>query len=368
MPDTAISPDTVLVSEAKRRLLEQYLRSVSAAQSAVPVSIPRRGADGPAPLSCSQEQVWLHAQMAPDVPLYNEPVTIHYHGDLDTGALERSFNEILRRHEAWRTCFPVADGQPVQFIEPALTVSLPVTDRRHLPKEQREAEALRLATQDAQRPLDLARAPLFRARLVRLDDCEYRLFLVLCHIIFDGVAIYRVFLPELAALYKAFAAGKPSPLPELPVQFADYACHQRQGTRTVWTRAPGLWAALQRGINWNGQSAWQKGTTLTTEVLPSLPGLDASSSVRLTARREDRGGQLTWMFLPGGLFAALALALQLTPGTPGLVAGILAGVGAITTAIVAPAVRGRYRQRLRDLKVALERVLDRVGSGPGAGP
>ena len=153
-------------------------------------TIPPRESESFAPLSFAQEQVWLHAQMAPDVPLYNEPVTVHYRGPLDVAALEQAFNEILRRHEAWRSCFVTVDGATVQKVEPNLTVSLPVLDLRELGDEQREAEALRVATEDAQHPLDLSHAPLFRARLIRMKNEEYRLYLTLSHIIFDGVAIY----------------------------------------------------------------------------------------------------------------------------------------------------------------------------------
>ena len=142
----------------------------------------------------------------------------------------------------------------------------------------------------------------------------------------------------------------------------------RQGTRTTWTRAPGLWAALQRGLNWQGQSVWKKGTTLTTELLPSPPGLDAASSIRLIARREDRGGHLAGMFFPGTALAAFALGLVLNPGTPGVAAGLIAGAAVLTTAVVVRAVRARYRQRLRDLKVALGRVLERLGASESAEP
>jgi len=180
------------------------------------------------PLSYSQEQVWFHAQLVPDIPLYNEPVTIHYSGDLDIPALEQSFNEILHRHEAWRTGFTVVDGKPLQDVRPELSISLPVVDLRHLPEERRDSTAVRIATEEARKPLDLTQVPLFRARLIRVGDRQYRLYLVLSHIIFDGVAIYRIFLPELAALYQARVAGRPSPLPELDIQYPDYSCWQRK--------------------------------------------------------------------------------------------------------------------------------------------
>jgi amino acid adenylation domain-containing protein len=213
--------------DAKRKLLEKYLRGELGVRPASQ-QIPRRTPGQPIPLSHAQEQVWLHAQMVPELPLYNEPVTIHYAGPLDGSALERGFNEILHRHEAWRTSFRVVDGEPVQEVHENLSVSLPVLDLRHLPREQRNTVALQIATADARVPMDLGQVPLFRARVIRLDDEECRLYLALNHIIFDGVALYRVFLPELAALYEAYAAGKPSPLPDLSIQYPDYACWERR--------------------------------------------------------------------------------------------------------------------------------------------
>jgi surfactin family lipopeptide synthetase A len=214
-------------SAEKQSRLERYLRNQREVRRTLP-TIPRRPPDQPIPATFAQEQIWLHAQLVPDLPLYNEPVTIHHHGPLDAAILERSFNEILRRHEAWSTCFEMVEGQLVQEVKPNLSISLPVTDLRNLPPDQRNAAALMIATQDARKPLDFGRAPLFRARLLRLDEEEYRLYLALSHIIFDGVAIYRVFLPELCTLYKAYAAGEESPLPELPLQYPDFAFWQRQ--------------------------------------------------------------------------------------------------------------------------------------------
>src|SRR5712671_3505192 len=216
-------------SDAKRNLLEKYLRGELGVPRATP-AIPRRKPDQAIPLSYAQEQAWLHAQLVPEVPLYNEPVTIHYSGELDVPALERSLNEILRRHEAWRTGFAVVDGQPVQEVKPDVSISLPVIDLRALPRDQRETAALSIATADAKNPIDLRQVPLFRVKLIQLDDREHRLYLTLSHIIFDGVAIYRVFLPELATLYKAYSQGKPSPLQDPPIQYPDYTCWQRQPT------------------------------------------------------------------------------------------------------------------------------------------
>jgi amino acid adenylation domain-containing protein len=210
-------------TQAAQALLESYLDLPRRA-----ANIPRRGHGEPIPLSYGQQLLWLHSQLAPDLPLYNEPVTIHRKGPLDVAALEGSLNEILRRHEAWRTSFPSVDGRPLQLIHEAAAIRLPVVDLRGLPEAEREKAALRLAVEDARRPFDLAEGPLLRALLIRLGDEEHRLFLVLHHIIFDGVSIYSVFLPELVALYEAYSSGGPSPLSELPIQYADYALWQRE--------------------------------------------------------------------------------------------------------------------------------------------
>ena len=181
-----------------------------------------------APLSFAQQQIWLHAQMVPGLPIYNEPVTIQRHGALDVRALGRALTEIVRRHHAWRTAFQLVDGEPVQVIQPVAPVLLPLTDLSHLPPSQREAEARRLANEDALRPFDLSEGPLFRVLLVRLSDNEHRLFFTLHHIIFDGYSIYRVLLGELATLYAAYARGEDSPLTELPVQYPDFAVWERE--------------------------------------------------------------------------------------------------------------------------------------------
>src|SRR5258708_10073101 len=213
--------------DTKRNVPDKSLRGevggVRASQA-----IRARKQDQAIPLSYAQEQAWLHAQLVPEVPLYNEPVTIHYAGKLNVAALEGSFNEILRRHEAWRTCFTIMDGQPAQEVSPTLSISLRAIDLRALPKQQREAAALNIATADARKLIDLRQSPLFGVKLLRLDDRDHRLHLTLSHLIFDGVGIYRVFLPELATLYQAYSQGKSSPLPELTIQYADYTCWQRQ--------------------------------------------------------------------------------------------------------------------------------------------
>ena len=197
-----------------------------------------------APLSYVQRQMWLHQLLAPDVPLYNEPITIHRHGSLDVAVLQRCLEEIVRRHECWRTTFQLIDGEPRQVIGPPHDVELQTIDLRR--DRNREAEALRIATDHAKQRFDLTRGPLFRGLVVRLDDSEHRLYLTLHHMIFDGVSTYSVLLPELTSLYDAFSAGEQSPLADLPAQYADVARWQRREVDRI---------AVEELDYWRGQLA-----------------------------------------------------------------------------------------------------------------
>ncbi|MGN6818575.1 MAG: non-ribosomal peptide synthetase, partial [Sphingomonas sp.] len=183
--------------------------------------------------SADQRQVWLHAIMAPDMPLYNESITIHRFGSFDRGAMERSVNEILRRHEAWRTAFVEEKGVLVQRVREHQDIPLPYDDVSHLPEAERDAAALAIGQEDARRAIDLSDAPLFRARIIKLADDNHRLYFTLHHIIFDGVAIYRVIVPELAKLYDAFSRGAPSPLPMPALQYGDYAVWQQEHLKSA---------------------------------------------------------------------------------------------------------------------------------------
>ena len=190
--------------------------------------IPRRAPDEVTPVSFGQEQIWLHSQLAPAVPLYTESLTIRRNGPLDPEALVASFREIVRRHEIWRTTFAWSHGQLIQRVHADGEPRVRVADLRHLPSNERDASALRLAAEDLREPFDLSREPGVRALLVTLSDSDHRLFLCLHHMVFDGISIYRVFLPELAALYEAKVSGTPCALEEPPLQYADFAYWQRR--------------------------------------------------------------------------------------------------------------------------------------------
>jgi aspartate racemase len=187
--------------------------------------------------------MWLHSQLAGAHQIYNEPITIHRRGELNVSALERSLTEVVRRHEAWRTTFQWEGDQPVQVVQPAPAhIEIPFTDLRAHP--QPEQEALRLATEDVRQPFDLTRGPMYRLQLVRLGEAEHRLFLTLHHIIFDGVSLYRVLLPELLAAYDAFARNESPALPALPIQYPDYAAWQRNSIKEISPEQLSYWQTV----------------------------------------------------------------------------------------------------------------------------
>ncbi len=222
-------PDQTKLSQAKRSLLEKYLRGEMPGSPEGQNRITPRETGAVAPLSLSQQQVWLHHHIVPDdVPAYNETLTIHRTGPLNVAALERTLAEIIRRHEIWRTTFDVFDGQPAQIIHPdEPSFKLTLINLDNLPEAERGYEAARLAREDAVKAFDLKSGPLMRAMLVRLGEDQHRLFMAFHQLIFDGVTAYQVFLPELAQLYQAFSQNKPSPLPEPRTQYADYAIWQQ---------------------------------------------------------------------------------------------------------------------------------------------
>ncbi|BCL80829.1 non-ribosomal peptide synthetase [Ktedonobacteria bacterium brp13] len=179
------------------------------------------------PLSFAQQRLWFLYQLEPESTAYLLPRILRLSGPLNAVALERSFAELVQRHEVLRTIFVEQAGQPIQVIQPGGDFRLPVIDMRRIDRELREQELQRLIVQEAQSPCDLARGPLLRIALLRLDTAEHVLFLTMHHIITDAWS-NDVLLRELIQLYRAFASGQPSPLKPLPLQYADYAIWQRQ--------------------------------------------------------------------------------------------------------------------------------------------
>ncbi|RJS17729.1 hypothetical protein DRW03_27485 [Corallococcus sp. H22C18031201] len=197
-----------------------------------------------AELSFAQQRLWFIDQLEPGSPDYNIPAALKMRGALDVLALERTFVELVRRHHVLRTVFRVSEGRAVQVITPASSFKAEVQDLRALPEAARESEARRLAREEASRPFELSRGPLLRVRLLVMAEREHLLLVTMHHIISDGWSI-SVLLKEVAALYAAFSAGQPSPLPELPIQYSDFAAWQRD-----WLQGE----TLERQLDfWRGQ-------------------------------------------------------------------------------------------------------------------
>jgi amino acid adenylation domain-containing protein len=204
-----------LSPEEQRALLAQLLQKNAPKPKQVPASY-------------AQERLWFLEQMDPGNPAHHMLFPVRLRGQLNVTALAHSLNEIVQRHETLRTTFAVdAAGKPVQIIAPAQTVPLPEINLQALSEAEWEARSRELAVEDEQRPFDLGQGPLLRATLLRWNDAEHVLLLNLHHIISDGWSM-GVFIREMAALYQAYAAQHPSPLPPLPLQYADFAAWQRQ--------------------------------------------------------------------------------------------------------------------------------------------
>lgn len=178
-----------------------------------------------APLSSGQLRLWFMDQLIPGTAIYNVPASIRLARGVDLEALQKSLNEIVRRHEALRTVFRDHEGQPLQHVLPELNLSLPVIDLTALTAAERDAEVRRLTNDEATTAFDLHSGPLLRATLLKLSKDNQVLLLTMHHIIADGWS-WKVLFNELGSLYPAFSGGRPSPLPELPIQYADFVAWQ----------------------------------------------------------------------------------------------------------------------------------------------
>lgn len=196
--------------------------------------IPLVSRAGVLPLSFAQQRLWFLAQLEPDNPFYNISSAVLLTGSLHVEVLLKSLNMLVQRHEALRTTFPGSEGRPVQSIAPGLTIELPVWDLSNIPAVNRETEIRRLVTEEFQHPFDVAQGPLLRASVLRLASHEHVLVLSMHHIISDGWSM-GILLRELTMLYKALLAGQPADLPDLPIQYADFAVWQRKwlGDKTL---------------------------------------------------------------------------------------------------------------------------------------
>ena len=297
---------------------------------ALPIQITQR--DSELPLSFAQQRMWFLNQLEPDSPAYNMPAAIRLEGDLDIFALENVLNEITRRHEVLRTTFATTDGRPVQVIAETKSIDLPVINLSELCEEEKESEAKRLVGSEAKRPFNLEHGPLLRTSVLVLGERETIVLFTMHHIISDAWST-DILVREVSALYEAYLDNRPSPLPELAIQYADYAQWQRD-----WLQGEVLEGQL---LYWRQQLG---GTLPVLELpadrprpaVPSLRGGRQEISIsreaveRIRAISHSQGGTL---FM--GLLAAFKAVMYRYSGQQDIIVGT--------------PVAGRSRQELEPL-------------------
>jgi natural product biosynthesis luciferase-like monooxygenase protein/amino acid adenylation domain-containing protein/FkbM family methyltransferase len=273
---TALSPDRL------RRLMARLSE-----QQGTAADIPRVPRSGPLPLSFAQERLWFLARFGEGGAAYHIPAAVRLRGPLDVAALEQTLAALIGRHEALRTVFGEEDGRPVQTVQAAARLTMPLVDLSVLPDAPRQGEQARISRQEASRPFDLATGPLLRALLIRCHPDDHLLNLTFHHIITDGWSL-GVLVREVAALYPGIAQGNPAVLSELPIQPADYAAWERERLRG---------AALESEL-----SFWRA-------RLAGLPPLELPADRPRPASASFRGGLAT-LDLPAGTTRALEALAQ----------------------------------------------------------
>jgi len=269
------------LTPAQRALLEQRLRQ-KAAQPSAARQIARAPNRGEAPLSFAQQRLWFLDQLAPGNPFYNMPRAYRVRGALRPDILRRALSEIVSRHEALRTTFAVVDGQPVQRIAADQPLELSVVDVSGFPQPERERRLEEWLVTEARRPFDLTRGPLLRAGLLRLAEQEHVLLLTMHHIVSDGWSL-GILIQEIAHFYDEFSGGHPEALPELPIQYADFARWQRE-----WLSGE----ELERQLSY-----WKR-------QLADLPVLELSTDRPRPFEQTFRGARVRTTF-PAALTAAV---------------------------------------------------------------
>jgi acyl carrier protein len=217
----------IFESPTVAEIAETIEKAIRAEEGIVLSPIAPISRDRQLPLSFSQQRLWFIDRFEPDSAAYNVPAGVRLRGQINVPALEQALSEMIRRHEALRTVFAEVNGLPVQVIIPAEPLHLAITEIAGLSEDERLIEARRIVTDDAMLPFDLARGPLLRTGLLRLAADDHIVLFTMHHIVSDGWSI-GVLIREIAALYTAFTKGEPSPLEELPIQYADFAAWQRE--------------------------------------------------------------------------------------------------------------------------------------------
>jgi thioesterase domain-containing protein/acyl carrier protein len=226
-PENSLDPTDLSELRERKAEIIAFLQAAKQLISDNQLPLHPISREGYLPLSFAQQRFWFLYQFEPDSPANNVPVVVRFTGNLDLDVLNRSITTVARRHEVLRSRFPLVDGQPVLVIDPKFEVELPIVDLQVIPNYQQEAETHRIITKDARQPFDLEKGPLLRVTLFRLSAQEHLLLWNMPCIICDGTSS-DLFYRELTTCYVAYATGKSPDLPELPIQYADFAHWQRQ--------------------------------------------------------------------------------------------------------------------------------------------
>jgi amino acid adenylation domain-containing protein len=327
---TAFGAELPLRAAFEHPTIAGMARLLATGEAAAPplVPLPRTG---DLPLSFAQERLWFLYQFDPASPAYNIAQAVRLEGDLDEAALAAALREIVCRQESLRTRFLTRGRQALQVIDPVPDVVAPVADLASLPADLREGEAARIAREQALRPFDLEQGPVLRVRLLRLTGRERLLSVALHHIVTDGWSM-GIFVREVATLYAALAEGRPSPLPELPLQYADFA---------VWQRRAFAGEALDEALLfWRRQLAGAPVLELPTDrPRPAVQGSQGAREVaEIPADLARRLGDLARR-QGATLFMVLAAAFQ----------ALLSRLSGQTDLTLGTPVAGRTRTELEDL-------------------
>jgi amino acid adenylation domain-containing protein len=329
--------------------LAQAVREARQDEQAPPiVAVPR---DGAPPLSFAQQRLWFLDQLEPGNPAYNVPLPVRLTGEIRVDLLERVFTEVVRRHETLRTTFEEREGGPVQVIAPESRPALPFLDLSHLDEEERETRARELAEEDALRPFDLRSGPLLRLALLRLAPDDHVLLINLHHVISDGWST-GVLLKEISVLFEAFGEDRPSPLPELPVQYADFSLWQRG-----WLRGDVLERQLSYWKSW----------------LADAPAALELPTDRARPAAQTYGGAVRELTLPPALSAGLRDLCRREGVTPFMAllaawAVLLGRHASQDDVLVGSPVAGRNRREIEDLiGFFVNTLVLRVDLSPGLG-
>ncbi|HEY2736973.1 MAG TPA: condensation domain-containing protein, partial [Thermoanaerobaculia bacterium] len=338
--------------------------------SPAPVGIRRRAPDDntPLPLSFAQRRLWFLDQLEPGNPFYNVPGASSLQGPLEPALAARAFAEVVRRHETLRTSFHTVDGEPSLTIEAPGPWSLPLVDLSGLPADAARMEMLRLARAEARRPFDIRQASLLRTTLVRLAAEEHALFATMHHIVSDGWS-NNLFLREMVTLYDAFSHGRPSPLPELPIQYTDFAAWQiEQLDQGILGEQLATWrrrlAGLSPSIDLPTDRPRPAAQTFRGARIPGTVPDALTADLRRLGR--EVGGTL---FM--SLFATLATFLYRHTGQEDFAIGVPVAnrnrleteglIGFFTNTLVvrtAPAGRTTFRELLRSVRSVAEEAFE----------